>query len=98
MATFVDISNALAQISDFMATAGAGIPEVARVPLAASIGAISPVDRIVQFGRAVHEHRAELDADARAIGIAALSFAAQYGWHGLDSEAPALIAAIEAVG
>lgn len=98
MATFVDISNALAQISDFMATAGASIAEAARAPLAASSAAISPVDRIVQFGRVVHEHRADLDTDANAIGIAALSFAAQYGWHGLDSEAPALIAAIEAVG
>jgi len=33
-----------------------------------------------------------------AIGAAALAFAAQNGWHGLDSEAPAMIAQLQAAG
>lgn len=96
MTTFVDIPDALTQISDFMAVSGSGIAETARGPLAASSATVSPVDRIVQFGRAVHEHRADLDPEARALGAAALAFAAQNGWHGLDAEAPAMIAELQA--
>ena len=96
MPQFDDIPGALAEISTLMIRAGAGLAEAARGALAASVAAVSPVDRIVQFGRAVHEHRADLDADARAIGAAALAFAAQHGWHGLASEAPVLIAELQA--
>lgn len=98
MTAFVDIPDALTQISDFMAAVGAALPESARTALAASAAAISPVDRIVQFGRAIHGHRADFDVDAHVIGIAALAFAAQYGWHGLEDDAPALIADLNAAG
>ena len=95
MIQFNDIPGALAQIGTFLLSAGASLPQEAGAALTASAAAISPVDRIVQFGRAVHEHRADLDAGAHAIGAAALAFAAQNGWHGLASEAPAMIAELQ---
>ena len=96
--TFSDIPDALAQIGAFLMSAGATLPHEAGAAITASAAAISPVDRIVGFGRAVHEHRADLDADAHAIGAAALAFAAQYGWHGMSIEAPAMIAELQAGG
>lgn len=99
MLQFEDIPGALTAIAAIMMaadqmTAASELPEDARAALAASMAAVSAVDRIVLFGRGVHTHRAVLNAEARAIGAAALGFAAQNGWHGLDSEAPAMIAAL----
>jgi len=101
--SFTDIPDALAQIGAFLFGAslpliGASLPEAASAALVTAAAAVSPVDRIVGFGRAVHEHRADLDADAHAIGAAALAFAAQNGWHGLASEAPAMIAELQTGG
>lgn len=94
--TFTDIPDALVQIGAFLM--GASLPADASAALVSAAAATSPVDRIVGFGRAVHDHRADLDADAHAIGAAALSFAAQYGWHGMSIEAPAMIAELQAGG
>lgn len=94
MTRFTDIPDALGRIGQFMIEAS--LPLTARAAVLASNASVSPVDRIVQFGRAVHEHRAELDPDARALGAAALAFAAQNGWHGLDAEASAMIADLQA--
>jgi len=88
--TFADIPGALAAISGFLFSAA--LPEDAGAALVTAAAATSPVDRIVGFGRAVHDNRAELGGDAHAIGVAALAFAAQNGWHGLASEAPDMIA------
>jgi hypothetical protein len=90
--TFADIPGALAAISEFLFSAGTDMPEDAGAALVTAAAATSPVDRIVGFGRAVHNKRAELGGDAHAIGLAALAFAAQNGWHGLASEAPDMIA------
>jgi hypothetical protein len=94
--TFTDIPDALVTISGFLM--GASLPEDASAALVSAAAATSPVDRIVGFGRAVHDHRADLDADAHEIGAAALAFAAQYGWHGMSIEAPAMIAELQAGG
>ena len=108
MPQFDDIPDSVAQIGGFMLAAGAGLarsqalaeqpPTGQLAALTDAADAISPVDCIAGFGRAVHEHRAVLGADARAMGAAALAFAAQFGWHGLASEAPAMIAELQAAG
>lgn len=96
MTRFTDIPDALGRIGQFMIEAS--LPLNARAAVLASNAAVSPVDRIVQFGRAMHEYRSELDPDARALGAATLAFAAQNGWHGLDNEAPAMIAEMQEAG
>ena len=91
MIQFTDISDALSKISAFLIETYFS-DEAVSMALRNAAASVSPVDRIVGFGKTVHEHRETLDDDTKAIGVAALSFASQFGWHGMSSEAAPMIA------
>ena len=92
MIPFNDIPTALTRIGGFMLDDGAGIPAEARSAIGLSAAHISPVDRIVNFGKAIHTHRESLGEAAKTIGAEAIEFAGRQGWHGMDSTSAELIA------
>lgn len=92
MNPFSDIPEALGRIASFMLEHGTTVPEAAKAKVVEAASQPSPVDRIVQFGKALYEHRESAPDVAKIIAAEALEFAGRNGWHGLDSEGAALIA------
>lgn len=91
MTPFKDIPEALQRTSAFLIASGASLPSELQAALSAAVASPSPVDRIVQFGKAIHERREGLSVEARTIAAEAIEFAARFGWHGLASEGPGLL-------
>lgn len=91
MNPFNDIPEALQRMSTFMIASGADLPAPVQEALSGASAQPSPVDRIVQFGKAIHEHRDSLATEVLTIAAEAIEFAARHGWHGLDADGPALI-------
>lgn len=94
MNPFTDIPDALRRTSAFLIASGASLPEPLQAALSTTAAQPSPVDRIVNFGKAIHEHREGLASEALTIAAEAIEFAARNGWHGLAEKAPEMIASL----
>jgi len=92
MNPFSDILDALNRIMGFVLAHSSDLPDELKVKIGQATAQISPVDRIVHFGKAVHEHRDGLNDIAKTVGAEAIEFAGRYGWHGLESTSTDMIA------
>jgi hypothetical protein len=92
MNPFINILNALGRITEFMLNHGLDLPEEVKAAIGQGSAQISPVDRIVHFGKAMHEHRDSVSNDAKIVGAEAIEFAGRHGWHGLETASAGMIA------
>lgn len=94
-----DISSTTSAIISFAMSGSSFLPAGAAPLFAEAASAVSPVDRIVNTAEVLYANAAAITdatakANAQTLSAQCAAFAAQNGWHGMDTRGPGIIAAI----
>ncbi len=94
-----DIPALTGAIMTFAVTHAGNLPSGAASLFATAASKVSPVDSIVSTAECLYANQAAISdaptkAAAQTLCAQCAAFAAQYGWHGMDTRGPLLIAAM----